>query len=282
MTYLITGATGDIGSRVVENLINQGERPRVFVRDPNKAYDQFGDRVDIYIGNLANKVSLMSALDDVDVLFLVSTGQDIPKLDKIAAEAAQSTNVRHLVKLSSIDARQGYGTGVWHALGEAAIRESGIGHTFVQPSGFMSNALGWADSIKSQGSVRSCTGNGKIAFIHPDDVAAVVTQVLAPKNYFGEMLPITGPETLSYEEMVSKIGNAIGRLLKFVPITREEARQQMVKGGAKLTDIEAHLSLWDAIREGHATIVTNEVQKVLRRAPMAFDQWAAENAGAFR
>ena len=50
MTYLITGATGDVGSRVVERLLQRGDRPRVFVRDEEKARSRFGDRVDVFIG----------------------------------------------------------------------------------------------------------------------------------------------------------------------------------------------------------------------------------------
>ena len=46
MKYLITGATGDVGARVVELFVRRGVRPRVFVRDVHKARSRFGDRVD--------------------------------------------------------------------------------------------------------------------------------------------------------------------------------------------------------------------------------------------
>ena len=71
MTYLITGATGDVGSRVVEHLLQRGNRPRVFVRDVEKARSRFGDRVDIFVGDLADPVALRAALEGVDELFLV-------------------------------------------------------------------------------------------------------------------------------------------------------------------------------------------------------------------
>jgi uncharacterized protein YbjT (DUF2867 family) len=67
-----------------------------------------------------------------------------------------------VVKLSSLDAQQGVGTGVWHARRESAIRTTGIPFTFVQPTGFMSNALFWATSIKSESIVRTATGDGRI------------------------------------------------------------------------------------------------------------------------
>ena len=53
MTYLITGATGDVGARVVNHLLQRGNRPRVFVRNAEKAQALFGDRVEIFVGDLA-------------------------------------------------------------------------------------------------------------------------------------------------------------------------------------------------------------------------------------
>jgi uncharacterized protein YbjT (DUF2867 family) len=90
---------------------------------------------------------------------------------------------------------------MWHVRGEAAIRTSGIAFTFVQPSGFMSNALFWARSIKSVGVIRTATGDGKIPFIHPQDIADVAAKALVSEAYRGSSLPITGPEALSYAEM---------------------------------------------------------------------------------
>src|SRR5208282_648964 len=111
----------------------------------------------------------------------------------------------------SLDAQQDVGSGVWHARGESAIRSSGITFTFVQPTGFMANALFWAAPIKAGGVVRSATGDGKIPFIHTDDIAAVAIEALTTRKYDGQSLPITGPEALSYAEMAAKIGAVIGK-----------------------------------------------------------------------
>jgi uncharacterized protein YbjT (DUF2867 family) len=160
MTYLVTGATGEIGSRIVEFLLQRGKRPRVFVRDARKARARFGERVDIAVGDLGDAGSLQVALAGIDAMFLVNNGPEIASRDELAAKAAKAAGVRHIVKLSSMDAQQEVGTGVWHALGEAAIRGSGITFTFEQPTGFMANALYWAASIKAGGVVRSATGDG--------------------------------------------------------------------------------------------------------------------------
>jgi uncharacterized protein YbjT (DUF2867 family) len=282
MTYLITGATGDVGSKVVERLLQRGDRPRVFVREEKKARSRFGDRVDVFVGDLTYAASLRAALEGVDAFFLVNTGPQIPAQDEGAAQVAKAAGVKHLVKLSSMDVEQGLAIGAWHERGEAAIRASGIPFAFVQPTGFMSNLLAWAPSIKAEGVVRASTGDGRRAFIHSDDIAAVATKALTTREYDGESIPITGPEALSFAEVTAKLGSAIGKPLTFQPISDEEARQRYAAGGASSLETEAHVSLWRAIREGRLANITDIVERILGRKPIAMDQWAMENAAAFR
>src|SRR5262245_34103564 len=282
MKYLVTGATGDVGSRVVERLLQRGDRPRVFVRDAEKARTRFGDRVDAFIGDLEDPTSLKLALEGVDSLFLVNTGPGIPARDEAAAQTAKAAGVKHLVKLSSMDVEQGLAIGAWHARGDAAIRASRIPFIFVRATGFMSNLLAWATSIKTEGIVRGSTGDGRRAFIHSDDIAAVVTKALTTEEYDGVAVAITGPESLSFAEVTAKIGAAIGRRLTFQPICDEEARQRYAATGAPPAETEAHVSLWRAIREGRLATVTSGVERVLGRKPIGLDQWVIENAAAFR
>jgi uncharacterized protein YbjT (DUF2867 family) len=282
MVYLITGATGNVGSLVVERLIARGHRPRIFVRNAAKARARYGDRVDVFTGDLADANTLTPALAGADTLFLVNSGPELAALDALAAKAAKGADVKHLVKLSSYDAReQNIGTGIWHAAAEAAIRATGIPFTFVQPSGFMVNALWWARSIKAEGVVRSATGDGKIPFIHSDDMADVAIQALTTPEYIGQSLPITGPEALSYADMTAKIGAAIGRTLRFEPISEEEESRKMVSRGEPAEIVTAHLSIYRAIREGRLARVTDTVERILARKPITFDHWARENAAAF-
>ena len=281
MTCLITGATGDVGSRVVELLLRRGDRPRVFVRDAHKARVRFGDRVDVLVGDLADPTALREALEGVDELFLVNSGPEIAARDEVAAKAAKAGGVKHLVKLSSMDVEQGLAIGAWHERGEAAIRASGVPFTFVQPTGFMSNLLAWAPSIRAEGVVRASTGDGRGAFIHSDDIAAVVTQVLTTGEYVGEALPITGPEALNFAEVAASIGAATGKSLTFQPLSDEEARQRYSMVSSSTEETEAHVSLWRAIREGRLATVTATVERVLGRKPITLDQWLIENAVAF-
>jgi uncharacterized protein YbjT (DUF2867 family) len=281
MTYLVTGATGTVGSLVVERLVELGHRPRIFVRDAKKARARYGDRVDVFVGDLADTSTMQAALSGSDAMLLINAGSQLATLDERAAQAANSAGVKHLVKLSSYDATvPNTGTGIWHAQAEAAIRAIGMPFTFVQPSGFMSNALFWANPIKSQGVLQSCTGYGKIPFIHPQDIADVATKALTspPK---GDSLLITGPEALSYAEMLARISEAIGKPLKYEVISENEERRRMIDFGDPEEIIAAHLSIYRAIQEGRLVKPTDTVERFLGRKPFTFEEWIQQNLAAF-
>lgn len=282
MNFLITGATGNIGSLVTECLLARSERPRVFVRDAKRARVLFGERVDIRVGDLADASSLITALADVDALFLLNSGSELGERDRIAADAAKAAGVRHLVKLSTLDVHTGVGTGPWHARGEDAIRECGVPFTMVQAAAFMSNALGWASSIRTRNVLRSSTGEGRIAFIHPADIAEVVTHALTTREPENESLVITGPAALSYGEMAARIGAVIGKGIRFESLSDAQARKLALGWAENREYAEALVDIWRAIREGRLTTVSSEVERILGRKPIPFERWAEENAGAFR
>ena len=283
---LVTGATGNIGARVVNGLLARGSRPRVLVRDAGKARALFGDCVDYALGDLSDPRLLAAACAGVDALFLVNSGADLARRDGLAAAAAKAAGVGHLVKLSSLGARAtgraATAVALWHAVGEVAIRDSGVPHTFIQSVGFMSNALAWQAGIKAAGVVRASTGDGRIAMVHPDDLAAVAIAVLTAPAQGDRTLAVTGPAALTYAEMTALIGAAIGRPLTFVALSDAEARAGLAHTGMPPALIDALVTLWREVREGQVSVVTGDVERITGRPPTGFPRWAEENAAAFR
>jgi uncharacterized protein YbjT (DUF2867 family) len=282
MKHLITGATGDVGSRVVEHLLKRNIRPRVLVRNEAKARSLFGERVDVFVGDLAEPASIRDALKGAETIYLVNVGPEIPRRDESAALHAKEEGVNRVVKLSSLDVEHGLAIGAWHEKGEAAIRATGIPFTFVRPTGFMANLLAWAHSIKTEKVVRSSTANGRRPFIHSDDIAAVSVEALISRTYVGQSIPITGPESLTFGEATAAIAEAIDEPLAFQAITDEEARERYSRINGSPEETEAHVTLWRAIREGRLARVTDDVERVLGRKPITLRQWASENANSFR
>lgn len=281
MTYLITGATGEVGSRVVRQLLERGIRPRILARSAEKARSLFGDRVDIHVGDLAAPASIRAAMEGANTMYLVTVGPEIPHRDKAVAMVAKESRAGKIVKLSSLDVEHGLAIGAWHEKGEAAIRDAGVPFIFVRPSGFMSNLLAWAHSIRTEGVVRSSTGDGRRPFIHPEDIASVSVAALLHDKYTGQALPLTGPEPLTFGEVTDIIGTAIGKHLSYQTISDEEAREQYSKISGSPEETEAHVALWRAIRENRLAATTDCVERVLGRRPIPLRRWASENARLF-
>jgi len=280
--FIVTGATGNVGGLVVERLVARGVRPTVFVRDEAKARARFGDRVRVVVGDLADPASLAPALSKDAALFLVSSGPRLAACDAAVAALAREAGVANLVKLSTMDVEQkSVGTGVWHADGEAAIRASGAPFTFVRPSGFMSNALAWAATIRTDGVVRSSTGDGTVAFIHPVDIADVATEALISREHVGRALTISGPEALTYRAMVAIIAARIGKPIAYESLTDEEQLARWSETGEPLSTYDYHLSIFRAIRAGKLSGVTDVVRRVLGREPLSFARFVDDNAAAF-
>src|SRR5829696_7899088 len=131
---LITGATGKVGTDLVNALVEQGAEVRALVRDPQRAARVLPEVVELSRGDLSDAESVKEALDGVERMFLLSPpDQRMRELELIAIAAAREVGVKHLVKLSAIGADPS-ATGFFlreHGHAEQAVRESGIPFTFL-------------------------------------------------------------------------------------------------------------------------------------------------------
>lgn len=280
---LVTGATGNVGGAVLEQLIEAGQEVRALVRDPAKL-GELGRKVEVVKGDLTKPETLDAAFAGVDKVFVLCTGADLPKLAGNVVDAAKKAGVTRLVMLSSstvVQAPEGQ-LGRWHVEAEAKIKASGIMFTILQPGAFASNTLNWVGSIKSRGAVFQPTGAGKAAPIDPYDIAAVAVKVLTSPGHEGKSYVLTGPEALSAAEQVAKIGAAIGKPLAFVDVTEDAAREGMVKAGLPEVYIRAILEAHAMVKAGRGADITNTVEELLGRKARTFDDWLKAHGKAFQ
>ena len=279
---LVTGATGTVGREVVTQLLAAGQEIRALTRSPATA--RFDPRVELVAGDLHEPRTLASAVDGVERIFSLALGPHLGAQERSLALAARQAGARQVVKLSVLGAGRGARSGVatWHEEGERAVQEAGIAWTFVRPGAFMSNALYWSSTIRREGKVYSNFGEGRLAPIHPRDIAAVAVRALTEPGHEGRAYELTGPEALSVREQVDILAKVLGRSIEYVPITDEVARAGMQKAGMPDYLIEALLPFGAIVRSGKAANVLPTVGQVTGRAPLPFVDWAREQADAFR
>ncbi|MFF5770403.1 NAD(P)H-binding protein [Streptomyces californicus] len=272
MTILVTGATGTVGRRVVEQLLERGERVRALTRAPERA--EFPPGVEVVGGDLEDPASLAPALRGVTGLHLITFGGEfsapLETGDEILALAAEA-GVRRVTVL--------HGGGDTPM--ETAVRASGFAWTVVMPVEFMANALEWAPGIRSEGVVREPFVDRLSAMVHESDIGAVAAVALTEDGHGGQEYLVTGPEALTVRDKTTAIGAARGADVELVELTEEQALENW-RGQGMPEDVIAFLIAVyrDTPPEGRTVVGT--VEKVTGRPARTFAQWAGEHAHLFR
>ncbi|WKN16229.1 NAD(P)H-binding protein [Streptomyces sp. JUS-F4] len=272
MTILVTGATGTVGRRVVEQLLERGEHVRALTRDPARAELPAG--VDVVRGDLTDPASLEPALDGVTGLHLITFGGGLFAPLETGEEIlglAREAGVRRVTVLHG-----GGGTPM-----ESAVRASGFAWTVVMPVEFMANALEWAPGIRSEGVVREPFVDRLSAMVHESDIGAVAAVALTEDGHGGQEYLVTGPQVLTVRDKTAAVGAARGADVELVELTEEQALESW-RGQGMPEDVIAFLIdvYRDTPPEGRTVIDT--VEKVTGRPARTFAQWAEEHAEHFR
>jgi len=188
--YVVTGATGNVGSAVVEALAGRGEHVRAVSRHPPDT--PATPTVEPVAGDLNDPATLAESLGGATGAFLLSGYADMPRL----LELARRAGVRRVVLLSSSSVATGKTDNAvvaYHTQAEDDVRASGIPWTFLRPCMFMTNALQWVDQLAAGDVVRAPFPNVANAVVDPADIGAVAAEALVGGGYEGRALRLSGP-----------------------------------------------------------------------------------------
>src|SRR5690349_14362071 len=221
---LVTGATGNAGGAVARSLVKSGEQVRALVRDADRA--QLPEGVEVAVADLNQPQTLAPHFEKVTAAFLLSGYEG---LEETLANMRRA-GVERVVLLSSSATPNGDETNAvarYHILSERAVRQSGLGWTFLQPNTFMTNTLQWLPQLRRGDVIRVPFPDVRVATIDPDDIGAVAAVALRSSDHEGRAYRLSGPESLSPADRVAILAEVLGRDLHFEAQTNEEARAEM-------------------------------------------------------
>lgn len=278
---LVTGATGNVGSEVVSQLIATGCHVRALVRDPLKAA-RWNDRVDISIGDFRDPESVARASTGVRSVLLIASGTDDQSFSKILA-AAHGCGVSHVVFVSGMVAgwtdSEG---GVWFRNKEKILGACGLPWTVLRPCDFMTNTYQWIDTIEREGAVYNPTGGATTALIAPEDVASAAVKCLTHANFDGRTLNLTGSEALSVPEQVEILSQVLGRSIRAIDVSVQEAVRNLMRAGMSETAAGHTGEIYEREGRGEGSTITRDFTEITAKAPKTFRAWAKDHAGKFR
>ncbi len=276
--FLVTGATGQVGSAVARELAMQGRNVRGLTRTAERV-SVLPKRVLPAIGDLNKLETLPGLLQDITGLFLLP---GFKNADKVLA-LAKNAGVQHVVVLSGgVAATNNKNNPIVASLIEVeeAVRAAGVPWTILRPGAFMTNTLSWAGQLKHGDIVRAAFPQLKQGLLDPEDIGKVAAAVMVdPIRHQGKTYDLSGQEQLSNADRVQIIGEVLKRPLVYQPYTIEEARAAMRK-----TMPEAFVSaFFDFHGNGdvYEPDLSSTVKELTGRAPKLFREWVEDNRQAF-
>lgn len=276
MAYLVTGATGNIGSAVVRALVDEGAEVCALVRGTESASLPAGAKP--VTGDLDDPASMRDALAGATGAFFLPGYADMPGLYSTAKEAG----VQHVVQLSGRSAGthdMSNAVTAYMAQTEDDARASGLPLTIVRPSAFHTNTFQWLPQLRAGDVITAPFADVPIANIDPIDIGRVVAVALLNEGHTGQIYELSGPESLVPEDRVRTLAEVLGRDLQFVAQSNEDARAEMEATMPKKY-VDAFFDFYvDGSLDESRVLPT--VREVTGREPRTFREWAIEHADVF-
>jgi uncharacterized protein YbjT (DUF2867 family) len=283
-TILVTGSTGNLGSQVVKQLSLLNGNIRAAVQSKNRADEIKNTRAELVEMNFNRPETIRMAFEGVHKLFLLTPF--VPNMVEISTnlvDEAKKAKVKHIVKQSAFgsDMEPHITMNKLHRQVEEAIEFSGINYTFLRPTSFMQNYLGFANSIKLQGVFYAPLADSRSSFVDVRDIAAVAVQALTQGGYENKAYNITGPEAVSNYDIANILSKSTGRKITYVNVSDDDARKEMKENGMQEWTINALMELFNFQKAGNSSTVYHDVERITGRKPISFSQFAKDYAEAF-
>ncbi|WP_407353356.1 SDR family oxidoreductase [Luteimonas sp. R10] len=221
MTILVTGATGNVGRHVIQQLTQRGAKVRALVRNPAAA--KLPDGVEVVQGDLLDVDALRSAFQGVSTLFLLNAVvPDEFTQALITLNVAREAGVERVVYLSVIHSDR-Y-VNVPHFAGkfgvERMIEQMGFSATILRPAYFMDNDLTIKDVVLGYGVYPMPIGSKGLAMIDARDIGEIAAIELlsrdrAPDGDALTRINLVGPDTLTGTDVAGIWSDALGRTIAY-------------------------------------------------------------------
>jgi uncharacterized protein YbjT (DUF2867 family) len=246
---VVTTPTGNIGSRVVQLLLQAGVRPTLLVRDPGRLSEWVRSTCDIRQGDLSEQDFVIETTRGADALFwLIPTNYgaadpvaEVLRLGTIAAAAVQSNQIERTVFLSSSGAEQ-RGNHLLGTLGlvEDLLNATGQNVVHLRPGYLYTNLFTVVEELRAGVLTTTTSVDHRAGWNDPRDVGEIAAARLLSDSWSGQQFqPIGGPADLSYREVAAFVGESIGRTIQAIQISEEEHLQNLLGAGLPAPVAEA-------------------------------------------
>ncbi|WP_275294458.1 NAD(P)H-binding protein [Amycolatopsis sp. La24] len=283
---VITAPTGNIGSRVLSELVDAGEELRVIVRDPARLPDSVRERVEVVVGSHGDPEAVDRAFAGADAVFWVvppdstrTPAEGWSGFTGPAAKALVAHGVGHVVGVSAL----GRGTAVADRAGlvtaslamDELIAGTGVAYRALANPSFFENLLEEVDSIRERGVYSDVLDpDRKAPLVAVADIAAVAVRLLRDRSWTGFAdVPVLGPEDLSPNDLARIMTEQLGRPVRYERESLDDLRSTLIGYGLNETFVHGIADMKYAKDNGLDAGVARTAETA---SPTTFEQWCAE------
>ncbi|MBO1335581.1 SDR family oxidoreductase [Streptomyces sp. VRA16 Mangrove soil] len=284
---IVTGATGKLGRRTVERLLERvpAERVGVSVRDPRRAADLADRGVRVRQGSFDDPASLAYAFEGAEQVLLVSldrVGAECVAGHRAAVDAAVKAGAGRILYTSQMGAAHDsrFQACRDHAATEDLLAATGLPWTALRNGFYAASALQFLESARHTGEI-ALPADGPVAWTGHDDLAEATAAILAGAARFeGPTPPLTGPAALDFDAVAELATEMTGRPFTRTVLPDDTFHEQALAHGAPGPIADLLLSIFAAARDGEFTTVDSTLAELIGREPASFGHeleraWAA-------
>ncbi|MGG5254687.1 SDR family oxidoreductase [Neobacillus sp. SM06] len=270
MKMLVTGATGKLGSKIVEVLLKTvpASQLAVSVRNPEKAAGLQARGVEVRQGDFDHPETLDTAFAGIDRLFIISADGDNEtriRQHANAVAAAERARVKFIAYTSLVNAAES--TNLFaptHKATEEAIIKTGIPYSFLRNNWYLENEIPSIQGVLAGAPWVTSAENGKVGWALQQDYAEAAAAVLSGNGHENTIYELSG-QLVTQEELVTVLGTVLG---KEVPIQHvDDAAYAEIMKAAGLPDflLPMLVDIQKSIRENTLAIASNDFEKLIGR-----------------
>jgi len=281
---LITGATGNVGSQLVKVFSANGVPVSALIRKRDPVKQPPLRSVEYIEGDLAKPSSLVEAFKGAKSIFLIlPLVQNMVDLGCNAVDAAKKAGVSYIVKLSVLLPDESpIKLYQLHREVENYIEASGLDCCFLKPNSFYQNFINQCGKTIRNGNVFFMPlGDARISLIDTRDIASVAFKILTSDLGKNEAHDLTGPESLTNENIAESFTKVLGRRISYAAIDDDAATTSLSQGGVSYWMISVLMELYHSQRKGNADLVSDSVKELTGKPPIPFQQFVWDHISSF-
>jgi uncharacterized protein YbjT (DUF2867 family) len=290
---LVTGAAGRIGRAVVERLLQRKLPVRALVRQKDDRADELRALgAEVVTADLTRGSDIAGALAGCRRIYFGLAVADyyLQATVTTAAAARAQGDLEVFVNMSQMTVSQMTLTSRTesaqqrlHWLAEQVLNWSSLPVVHIRPTFFLQTvALLAADSIARDGTLRLPFGNGKTSPVDANDVADVVTEVLAsPGPHIGHVYELTGPRSETLPQLASEWETALGRPIRYLDVPLEPWREELRRRGLPAHLVEHLATVARLHTQNRYDRLTGDVERITGHPPTSTNQFVSRHARQF-